>query len=483
METCGPSSNTITPTFYSITNSCVTYSKDNAYGWGWARVYNSWYAYNAINVPPTLAATLTGSYWINSTSSSTGWAVNRYAIWLDPDCDWQIGRLNSGDELTISYVYNNTGAQRTIYLWVAWDNYFKVKFNGVTIVEVTDTEDTTHTQFDYIHLLPVTLKQWYNSFEALGRWDGSTNDAISFVLYDNTLAQLTAATSDANLNILFSTSSLADNGSRITEATCPEWYYLDTSSWVNNYVCRSNIGQCMTTATAMTTASCGSANGSWFTSAPTTNLCTVGTPSAVTWSQPWSWTCYDTDWWGKDVSCVTCDMNTWSTRSACSASCGGWTQTRTNQCGTVQSQSCNIQACCRGGLSGIYMASHYYTATNCWDAPACPTMHIRAGTVRWRSTGIDWSCGSAGLDTYRYVVCWTLFKAWYMCQWDTCVSSITMPSTYSRNSPSFMVGTYDYTSNTCANTHSVSSSVNSRGFAFMGNQNGYGQSYWSVPAW
>jgi len=36
---------------------------------------------------------------------------------------------------------------------------------------------------------------------------------------------------------------------------------------------------------------CGSSSGATLTAAPTTNLCAAGTPSAVTGSGPWSWTC------------------------------------------------------------------------------------------------------------------------------------------------------------------------------------------------
>jgi len=50
------------------------------------------------------------------------------------------------------------------------------------------------------------------------------------------------------------------------------------------------------TATFATTpsavnGSCGTSNGATLTAAPTTNLCTLGTASAVSGSGPWSWTC------------------------------------------------------------------------------------------------------------------------------------------------------------------------------------------------
>ena len=36
---------------------------------------------------------------------------------------------------------------------------------------------------------------------------------------------------------------------------------------------------------------CGSANGGIFTTAPTTNLCSAGTPTSVSGNGPWSWSC------------------------------------------------------------------------------------------------------------------------------------------------------------------------------------------------
>ena len=47
---------------------------------------------------------------------------------------------------------------------------------------------------------------------------------------------------------------------------------------------------------------CGSSNGATFTSAPTSNLCSAGTPTTVSGSGPWSWTCQGVDG-GTNASC------------------------------------------------------------------------------------------------------------------------------------------------------------------------------------
>jgi len=49
---------------------------------------------------------------------------------------------------------------------------------------------------------------------------------------------------------------------------------------------------------------CGSSHAAILTVAPTTNLCSTGTPSAVTGSGPWTWTCSGSTG-GKDADCVT----------------------------------------------------------------------------------------------------------------------------------------------------------------------------------
>ena len=71
-------------------------------------------------------------------------------------------------------------------------------------------------------------------------------------------------------------------------------------------------------------------------------------------------------------SCATTDVNTWGAWGACSATCGVGTQYRTSACGTLQSQSCNTQACppwwqvkdsdvsSRGDLTSIVPAGKFF---------------------------------------------------------------------------------------------------------------------------
>ncbi|MFA5087047.1 MAG: DUF2341 domain-containing protein, partial [Candidatus Paceibacterota bacterium] len=77
---------------------------------------------------------------------------------------------------------------------------------------------------------------------------------------------------------------------------------LTNNTWF--YTCTNNPGTDVACYTYKT--SCGSSNDGSFSSAPTTNLCAAngGTPSEVTGSGPWNWTCA-----GDDSQTVSCSAN------------------------------------------------------------------------------------------------------------------------------------------------------------------------------
>lgn len=123
---------------------------------------------------------------------------------------------------------------------------------------------------------------------------------------------------------------------------------------------------------------CGAANGVETTTAPTSNLCAAGEPSAVSGGGPWDWTCYG-EHGGSNAFCAAApppcpsslslsaradtarlEPNPWSCCTPnwvitgygpCSKSCGGGMQDVYwgDGCGLVSTtqQGCNAQACYR----------------------------------------------------------------------------------------------------------------------------------------
>lgn len=159
--------------------------------------------------------------------------MNRAGVWIDSDCNGLKDPLTTGQQLTLAYAYNNTGPEKTIYVGIGADNQFVLKVNNNIVANTTQPINTIN--FNIWHIFPVTLIQGWNYFNAIATGDGSVNDAIGMTIYDNTPLELVTATSDASLNILFSSQSLISQ--HIDVATCPTGYNLDTSEGQGNYHC------------------------------------------------------------------------------------------------------------------------------------------------------------------------------------------------------------------------------------------------------
>jgi parallel beta-helix repeat protein len=79
--------------------------------------------------------------------------------------------------------------------------------------------------------------------------------------------------------------------------TTPGTYQLQSSVWDANWNWQTGqtINFTVSAAVASVTGACGSASGAGFTSAPTSDLCSAGTASAVAGSGPWTWSCAGSD--------------------------------------------------------------------------------------------------------------------------------------------------------------------------------------------
>ena len=95
----------------------------------------------------------------------------------------------------------------------------------------------------------------------------------------------------------------SSNGATLTSTPSANLCSAGTASAISgagpwSWTCAGSNGGTTATCSALKATSaqavngaCGSSNGASLTSAPTTNLCSVGTASAVSGAGPWSWNC------------------------------------------------------------------------------------------------------------------------------------------------------------------------------------------------
>lgn len=162
--------------------------------------------------------------------------INRYAVWIDSDCDGDVDPLTAGQQVTLAAIVNNTGSSRAVYVGVSGDNQFELKVNNVLVAQ---TANGAGAGFKIFHIFPVELMNGTNYFNIIGTGDGSVGDHVSMVIFDNTEAQILAASNDSQLNILWHSHQII--GQQIEVATCPSGYNLDTSGGVGNYICKQII--------------------------------------------------------------------------------------------------------------------------------------------------------------------------------------------------------------------------------------------------
>lgn len=232
----------------TITNSgyCLATSQNGAYTNYCSRIYTNAFVDATLAIDPFTIVPLGGgadpgifqqltlaNQWVNGGASSTIGPLNREGVWIDSDCNGTKDALGAGVQTTIAYAYNNPGAPKTIYVGVGADNQFQVVVNGTTVATFGTGGDY---QFKVWHIIPISVVTGVNYINVIGTGDGSVNDAIGMVVYDNTAAEIAAATSDLDLNIPFASHSL--RGTSFDVATCPVGYSLDTSGGQGNYICR-----------------------------------------------------------------------------------------------------------------------------------------------------------------------------------------------------------------------------------------------------
>lgn len=109
---------------------------------------------------------------------------------LTPDEQWTT--------MTIKRTLTHAG---TYYIGVGADNYFRVSVDNQLVAKY---EGLDQAAFELWHIVPVTLTAGDHYF-TIGYSNHSSASGLGVEMYDNTAAQLRAATSYSTLNLIFST--------------------------------------------------------------------------------------------------------------------------------------------------------------------------------------------------------------------------------------------------------------------------------------
>jgi len=188
----------------------------------------------------TYGIVTTNNIWANPGLSSSQGPLNRTAI-------WDTNALNAtpiNTWLGFSKCLSGFIGTKTYYVGIAADNEFRLVLDGVQILN-TKTPPAPYSlslsAFTYWHVYPVEIGAGNHTLELYGLNDpgGPTNPAgFGCEIYDNTLAQLTGATSMSDLNIIFTTGNVTQftlvqdiNGNYTSSGyTCPSGYVYSTCS-------------------------------------------------------------------------------------------------------------------------------------------------------------------------------------------------------------------------------------------------------------
>lgn len=172
---------------------------------------------------------LTTSTFVNvwKSNNPTNGPMNRCSIWTTTSPNG----LPYEKWLGFSKCFTIT-ENKTYYFGVAADNDFRAVLDGIEILNTFGGPyDNSPYAFKYWHIYPINLSAGYHILELYGLNQGSYG-AFGCTIYDNTLSELTGATSVSQLNEILTSSGQTTielvqdlNNNYLTSGyTCPEGY-------------------------------------------------------------------------------------------------------------------------------------------------------------------------------------------------------------------------------------------------------------------
>jgi hypothetical protein len=177
-----------------------------------------------------VASVPSGTYWANTTLSTTNGPYNREAIWTDLPADKPYDTW-----LGLSYcTLTGTTDMKTYYIGIGAVNNFKVVLDGVEILDTTAGPCITGTQsLTTWRVYPISVGVGSHIIEYYGYNYGNPG-GVGFVIYDKDLSSLTASTTDVAAGVIYNSNSEIGNNFEfcqdlsgdylISGYTCPVGY-------------------------------------------------------------------------------------------------------------------------------------------------------------------------------------------------------------------------------------------------------------------
>ncbi len=229
---------------------------NNAYGEYGVKIYNYGdYDSTGNSVSGDLAFSgFTNTFDGSSTTSVEAFyagRMNANNVWVAGDANWP--GPNYPDFISFCATFT-LSQSKTYYVGIAGDNDVSIKLNGVELVNQAD--NSPQSNFKFWHVYPVLLNAGPNIIE-MENWNRSSVGSFAAEIYDNTLNEMTAATSIGMLNVVFATGDYLPGGSKegqgfCSNYTCPTGYVLDTSN-PSSPVCKLiETTSCINTPTPLT---------------------------------------------------------------------------------------------------------------------------------------------------------------------------------------------------------------------------------------
>lgn len=192
----------ITNIYTGVAQSSGQYSR---YG---SLIYNTGFAQNGTGTFTRINTS--NAFWINTALDTVSGAMNRNGVWNNA--------IPSGQPIGGTFTYqSNTALQ--VYVGIAGDDDFDFYLNGQLIVNydiaanIIDIQTqlgitTSDPSYQCWSIYPVALQVGNNLFQFYNKNIIAPPSAIGVEVYNNTAAQIAAATSYAGLNVLYRTSTL-----------------------------------------------------------------------------------------------------------------------------------------------------------------------------------------------------------------------------------------------------------------------------------